>query len=111
MADAAGRAAAMGTLEQLLAQPDLWAEQPQSLDPSQDGVTAASFGGSTWAAAMAQLAAKACTYHRMQILERLCEAALLSVHASLTSCTGTPQTSAPAVSCCASTSAVMLLLR
>lgn len=63
MADAASRAAAMDTLERLLAQPHLWAQQQPSLNPGQDGDAAASFGGGSWAAAVSELAAKARECH------------------------------------------------
>ena len=59
MADAASRAAAVGTLERLLAQPHLWAQQQLAPSPGQDGEAAASFGGSGWAESVAELAAKA----------------------------------------------------
>ena len=59
MADAASRAAAVDTLERLLAQPDLWAQQQTVPSPWQDGDGTASFGGGGWADAVAELAAKA----------------------------------------------------
>ena len=61
MADATSRAAAVDTLERLLAQPHLWARQLPALNPGQDGDAAALFGGGGgWAAAVSELAAKVC---------------------------------------------------
>lgn len=56
MVDAAGRAAAADIIAQLLAKPDLWVDMGSS--PGGSDAAAVSFGGSAWAGALAELAAK-----------------------------------------------------